>query len=62
MDGTQILTLGLGLQAPWKLKDQHLDTTSSPHRLELYGGAFMPARNAAMHARRMTLPTSPGDT
>ncbi|WP_024952753.1 ISL3 family transposase [Cobetia crustatorum] len=36
MDGTQVLTLGLGLQAPWKLKDQHLDTTSSPHRLELY--------------------------
>ena len=36
MDGTQVLTLGLGLQAPWKLKDQHLDTTSSPHRLELF--------------------------
>ena len=36
MDGTQILTLGLGLEAPWILKDQHLDTTVSPHRLELY--------------------------
>lgn len=59
MDGTQILTLGLGLQAPWKLKDQHLDTTSSPHRLELYVEAD---RDAARHARRMTLPTSPGDT
>lgn len=36
MDGTQILTLGLGLQAPWILKDQHLDTSVSPHRLELF--------------------------
>ncbi len=36
MDGTQILTLGLGLEAPWILKDQHLDTTVSPHRLELH--------------------------
>ena len=36
MDGNQILTLGLGLQAPWKLKDQHLDTSVSPHRLDLY--------------------------
>lgn len=36
MDGTQILTLGLGLEAPWALKDQHLDTAVSPHRLDLY--------------------------
>lgn len=36
MDGTQILTLGLGLEAPWVLKDQHLDTSVSPHRLDLY--------------------------
>ncbi len=36
MEGTQILTLGLGLQAPWTLKDQHLDMSVSPHRLELH--------------------------
>src|SRR5690554_1619979 len=36
MDGTQILTLGLGLEAPWILKDQHLDTSVSPRRLDLY--------------------------
>lgn len=36
MDGTQILTLGLGLQAPWVLKNQKLDMSVSPHRLELY--------------------------
>ncbi|XOB91179.1 hypothetical protein ACMC9M_12700 [Pseudomonadota bacterium 24LQ007] len=36
MDGTQILTLGLGLESPWILKDQHLNTSVSPHRLDLY--------------------------
>lgn len=35
MDGTQILTLGLVLAAPWILKSQHLDTSVSPHRLDL---------------------------
>ncbi len=35
MDGNQILALGLGLEAPWKLVDQHLDTSSSPHQLHL---------------------------
>ncbi|WP_250148351.1 helix-turn-helix domain-containing protein [Halomonas jincaotanensis] len=34
MQGTQILTLGL--EAPWVLKDQHLDTAVSPHHLDLY--------------------------
>lgn len=36
MDDNQILTLGLGLQAPWKLANQQLDTSVSPHRLDLY--------------------------
>lgn len=36
MDCTQILILDLGLQALWLLKDQHLDTSASPHRLDLY--------------------------
>ena len=35
MDGTQILALGLGLEAPWILKDQHLDTAVSAHRPDL---------------------------
>ncbi len=35
MDGNQILALGLGLEAPWKLVDQHLDTSLSPHQLHL---------------------------
>ncbi len=39
MDGSQILPLGLGLQAPWLLKDQHLDMSVSPHRLDLYAEA-----------------------
>lgn len=36
MDGTQIPTLGLDLEAPWILKDQHLDISASPLRLDLY--------------------------
>lgn len=35
MDGNEILLLGLGLQAPWKLVDQRLDTDKSPHELHL---------------------------
>jgi len=35
MDGNQILALGLGLEAPWKLSDQHLDTSTSPNELHL---------------------------
>ncbi|OLO13256.1 hypothetical protein BTW10_00310 [Chromohalobacter japonicus] len=35
MDGNQILALGLGLEAPWILKDQYLDAAVSPHRLDL---------------------------
>lgn len=36
MDGNDVLLLGLGLQAPWKLVDQHLDVDKSPHELHLY--------------------------
>lgn len=36
MDATQIMTLGLGLQSPWRLKSQHMDTSVSPHRLDLH--------------------------
>ncbi|MEC4768749.1 hypothetical protein LPL18_015575 [Halomonas sp. CUBES01] len=35
----QVLTLGLGLEAPWILKGQHLDTAVSPQRLDLYAEA-----------------------
>lgn len=38
MEQNEILLLGLGLQAPWKLKGQHLNTTCSPHHLELEVG------------------------
>ena len=31
MDGNQILLLGLGIEAPWKLVDQRLDTDKQPH-------------------------------
>ena len=32
----QILILGLGLQAPWTLKNQNHDMSVSPHRLVIY--------------------------
>ena len=35
MDQNDILMLGLGLEAPWKLVGQRLDTTKSPHELHL---------------------------
>jgi len=35
MDGNEILVLGLGLKAPWKLVEQRLDTDKNPHELHL---------------------------
>ena len=35
MDGNEILLLGLGIQAPWQLFDQRLDTDKSPRELHL---------------------------
>lgn len=43
MGGTKILALGLALEAPWLLKNQHLDISVSPHRLDLYVGAVVAA-------------------
>jgi len=36
MDGNQVLLLGLGLQAPWNLVGQELDTDKQPHELHLH--------------------------
>jgi len=35
VDGNEILLLGLGIQAPWKLMNQYLDTDKTPHKLHL---------------------------
>ena len=35
MDGNEILLLGLGIQSPWQLVDQRLDTDKTPHELHL---------------------------
>jgi len=35
MNDNQILLLALGLEAPWKLVDQRLDTSKQPHELHL---------------------------
>jgi transposase len=38
VDGNQILLLGLGIESPWKLMDQSLDTDKQPHELHLTVG------------------------
>ena len=35
MHGDEILLLGIGIQPPWQLVDQHLDTSTQPHELHL---------------------------
>ena len=35
MDGNEILLLGLGIQSPWQLVNQRLDTATTPHELHL---------------------------
>lgn len=35
MDGNEILLLGLGIQSPWELVEQRLDTDKQPHELHL---------------------------
>lgn len=35
MDSNEVLLLGLGIQSPWQLVDQHLDTDKHPHELHL---------------------------
>ena len=35
MDGNEILLLGLGIQSPWQLVDQRLETDKQPHELHL---------------------------
>ena len=46
MDGNEILLLGLGIQSPWKLMDQHLDTGKQPHELHLTVGSDRGTKNA----------------
>jgi transposase len=33
MDASNLLSLGLGLEPPWKLVDQHVDTSKTPHEV-----------------------------
>jgi transposase len=65
MDGILTLGLGLSLEAPWVLKDQHLDTSVSLHCLDLYmsrpsAAVSIPVRSAARPAQPMTLPRGRG--
>ena len=38
MHQNDVLMLGIGLTAPWKFLDQHLDMTTSPNELQLSAG------------------------
>lgn len=35
MNGNDILALGIGLESPWRIVGQHLDTSETPHKLRL---------------------------
>ncbi len=35
MTGSDIFTLGLGIEPPWRIVDQHLDTGKKPHELRI---------------------------
>ncbi len=55
VDSTDILMLGLGLQAPWNLVGQNLDTGKSPHELHLQvaaerGSLYPCLRYRSLHA------------
>jgi len=66
MDGNQILLLGLGIEAPWKLVDQRLETDKQPHEMHLEikaeRGPGMPVLPAAGHALHTTSRRKPGGT
>jgi len=53
MESSQILTVGLGLEAPWVLEDQHLDTACRPTGWNLLSGP-----PPAFFGMRQRLPTS----
>ena len=64
MRGDEILLLGIGIQPPWQLVDQHLDTSTQPHELHLEvageRGARSRVRSAARCVRRTTSARSAG--
>lgn len=67
MDGNEILLLGLGIQSPWELADQRLDTDKTPHELHLEvkaerGSKYAPARSAASRVRPTTFRRRRGGT
>ncbi|MBB4266157.1 hypothetical protein [Roseospira visakhapatnamensis] len=51
MHSNEILALGLGIEPPWRLVDQRLDTEASPHVLHLTVAADRGAAFARRHPR-----------
>ena len=60
VDGTQVLILGLGVKVPWALKDQQLDISVSPHRLDLYIEAECPPPGVWRRSDQRDLQHVPG--
>ncbi len=53
MNTNEIMVLGLGLQAPWHLKSQHLDMAKNPHELHLKIGAERGSQYPCPECQRM---------
>ena len=62
MDGNQIFMLGLGLQAPWKIVDQHLDTSQKPNQLRVRvsadRGSLFPCPNLSLRTYALMAPAN----
>ncbi len=52
MNSKDIITLGLGLQAPWEITGQLLDTDKNPHELRL---TIQAQRSPVQHLGRVIL-------
>lgn len=53
MNTNDIMVLGLGLQAPWKLVNQHLDLNKHPHQLQLEIAADRGSQYPCPHCQQM---------
>ena len=56
MRSDDILLLGIGIQPPWQLVDQHLDTSTQPHELHLQVAGERGARYPVRHVARSVQP------
>ena len=53
VDGNEILLLGIGIQPPWQLVGQRLETDKKPHELHLEVKAERGSRYACPECRQL---------